>query len=689
MTERVTKSAQDTGGHDPALLAAVSQELTRAGATLDGKAVADLVRGVLAAPTGHDPDAWMALVAQAPDAALRDVLRRLRQSLAGAPPAAGPTTPAARLAALRQQFGELGIDGFLIPRADEHQNEMVPARAERLLWATGFSGSAGLAIVLADRAVLFVDGRYTLQAADQVDGALFEVCHMVETPATAWVQANLGAGRVLGYDPWLHTPRQIEAMAKAAHQAGGSLLAVADNPVDQAWTDQPAAPVSPVVPHPARFAGRSSADKRRDVAAAVTDQKARAVVLTAPDSIAWLLNIRGGDVPRTPLALSFAILRDDGSVSLFMDQRKVAPGLREHLGNGVELAEPEGFGPALDGLGGDGAAVMVDPASAPAWVFERLAAAGAEIRRVDDPCQLPKALKNETEIAGARAAHHRDGVALVRFLAWLSHEAASGEVTEQSAADHLAALRQDGALIQDLSFDTISGTGANGAIVHYRVSAATNRVLRDGDLYLFDSGGQYLDGTTDVTRTVAIGTPSEEQRTRYTQVLQGHIALARARFPVGTTGAQLDTLARNPLWQAGVDFDHGTGHGVGSYLGVHEGPQRISKGGVGVALQPGMIVSNEPGYYKTGQFGIRIENLVVVTPPERPAGGERDLLGLETLTLAPLDRRLKRVDLLTAAERDWVDAYHARVRQALTADVPADVATWLAAATRPLTSDQA
>jgi len=685
MSAEVTTPA----GLVPELAEALSESLARSGCQMTLAEVVGLVRGVVAAPMGHDPDAWMTLVTQengdAVDPSLRQALTHLCQIVASEQAeSSGPGTPAARLAAIRDNFSALGISGFLVPRADEHQGEMVPARAERLLWATGFSGSAGTAVILTDKAALFVDGRYTLQAAGQVDGALFQVCHMTDMPATEWLAANLAAGQALGYDPWLHTPRQIESLTTAAEKAGGRLQVVTSNPVDLAWTDQPPAPISPVVPHLLEFSGRLSADKRHDMAAGLQQNKVSATVLTAPDSIAWLLNIRGGDVPRTPLALSFAILRDDGCVSLFMDRRKAAPGLREHLGNEVELAEPDAFGPALEALGQDGKPVLVDSAGTPAWVFERLGAAGAAVQHGDDPCQLPKALKNDTEISGARAAHHRDGVALVRFLAWLSEAAPRGGVTELSAADHLAQLRQEGQRIQDLSFDTISGAGPNGAIVHYRVSAETNRPLRDGDLYLFDSGAQYLDGTTDVTRTIAIGMPSNEQCLRYTQVLQGHIALARARFPVGTNGAQLDTLARNPLWQAGVDFDHGTGHGVGSYLGVHEGPQRISRGGSNVALQPGMIVSNEPGYYKTGAFGIRIENLVVVSAMTRPVDGERDLLGFETLTVAPLDRCLIRRDLLTATESEWVDTYHARVRDVLTPDLPLDVTAWLDRVTRPL-----
>jgi Xaa-Pro aminopeptidase len=591
---------------------------------------------------------------------------------------------ATRVRTLREELARRGLAGFIVPRADEHQGEYVPARARRLAWLTGFTGSAGLAVVLADRAAIFVDGRYTLQVRDEVPAPLFEYRHLTEQPAAEWIAANLGAGQALGYDPWLHTVGEVERYQAAAAKAGGSLTALADNLVDAIWQDQPPAPLAPVVAHELRFAGKPAAEKRHEIAAAMTANGVDAAVLTAPDSIAWLLNIRGGDVERTPLPLSFAILNRDASVELFIDRRKLAAGMENHLGNEVAVQPPAEFGPALDRLGSAGKRVQLDPGSASSWIFARLGAAGAALQRAADPCQLPKACKNPVELAGTRAAHRRDGASLTRFLAWLVREAPSGTLGEIAASDRLEAIRREGENFRDLSFDTISGAGSNGAIVHYRASPRSEKRLLPGTLYLLDSGAQYLDGTTDVTRTVAIGEPSEEARDRFTRVLKGHIALAICRFPAGTTGSQLDVLARHALWQVGLDFDHGTGHGVGSYLNVHEGPQRISKLPNTQPLLPGMIVSNEPGYYKTGAYGIRIENLVIVTPCIDLPGAEREMLCFETLTLAPIDRNLVAPALLTADEIAWLDAYHARVRETLTPGLDAATAQFLAAATRPI-----
>ena len=487
-----------------------------------------------------------------------------------------------------------------MPRSDEHQGEYVPTCAQRLAWLTGFTGSAGMAIVLRDRAALFVDGRYTLQAAAQVDPALFEIRHVTEEPAAQWLGLALGKGAVLGYDPWLHTPQEVERLQVGTERAGASLRTVEGNPVDRVWPGRPAAPLAPVVPHADRFAGESASDKRARLARGLSGAGVAAAVLTMPESIAWLLNIRGGDVPHTPLPLSFAILRDDGSVRLFIDRRKLLPGLDRHLGSEICI-EPVGhFGPALDALAVSGARVQADPATAASWVFDRLAAAGGNLHRAADPCLLPKACKNASELDGTRAAHRRDGAAVTRFLAWLAREAPKGGLREIAASDRLEAFRREGERFRDLSFPTISGAGSNGAIVHYRATPESEKTLEPGTLYLLDSGAQYLDGTTDITRTIAIGTPDAEMRDRFTRVLKGHIALATARFPKGTTGTQLDAFARRALWEKGLDYDHGTGHGVGSYLSVHEGPQRISKAPNVQPLLPGMIVSNEPGYYKTG-----------------------------------------------------------------------------------------
>ena len=662
----------------------ITAALAESGVTLAESEIRDLVAGVLAAPEGRDPDAWMTLVAPhlAPDAVA--ALHALKAEIAARPGV--PLLPAERLSALREELRKRGIDGFIVPRGDEHQGEYVPPRAERLAWLTGFSGSAGVAIVLADKAAIFVDGRYTLQVREQVDTASFDPQHLIDAPPTDWLAENTGAGKRIGYDPWLHTVAGVGRLERACKKAGAELVATDGNPIDAVWADQPPPPISPVVAHEERFTGRSSADKRQAVADGLDD--ADAALLTAPDAIAWLLNIRGGDVPRTPLPLGFAVLHRDASVELFIDRRKLSPDLAAHFGNAVKIDGPDGLAAALDRLGAAGKRVRLDPQRAAAYLADRLSAAGAEIVRGPDPCMLPKACKTAAELDGTRAAHRRDGAALTRFLAWLSREAADGRLTEMDAAARLADLRRADDLFRDLSFDTISGAGPNGAIVHYRVTAETNRTLAPGGLFLLDSGAQYLDGTTDVTRTIAIGAPdvapSAEARDRFTRVLQGHIALGTARFPKGTSGSQLDVLARLPLWRAGLDFDHGTGHGVGSYLGVHEGPQRISKAPNSVALRPGMIVSNEPGYYKTDAFGIRIENLVAVTEAAPLDGGEVDMLAFETLTLAPIDLNLVDIGLLTAEEVAWLNGYHRRVRETLTPLVDDETAAWLADATRPI-----
>jgi Xaa-Pro aminopeptidase len=588
---------------------------------------------------------------------------------------------AERLARLRAELGRRGVDGFLVPRTDEYQGEYVPASAQRLAWLTGFTGSAGLAIILKDKAAIFVDGRYTLQAAAEVDGRLFEHRHISDEPAGPWIETNLKPGESLGYDSRLHTLGEVARYRAAAEKAGGKLVPLDSNAVDAVWTDRPASPTAPVVPHDIRFAGEAAAAKRTRIAAGLADQGADAAVLTAPDSIAWLLNIRGGDVSHTPLPLSFAVLHRDESVDLFIDGRKLTQELPEHLGNAVRLVDPAGFGAFLENLAAEKKRVVADPALSAAWVFDRL---GDSAMRAPDPCQLAKACKNAVELEGAREAHRRDGAALTSFLAWLARESGSGRLREIDVSDRLEEFRRPGRNFRDLSFPTISGAGPNGAIVHYHASKATERVLEPGSFYLVDSGAQYLDGTTDVTRTVAIGEPSAEMKDRFTRVLKGHIALATCVFPKGTSGSQLDALARAALWQAGLDYDHGTGHGVGSYLGVHEGPQRISKLPNSQALLAGMIVSNEPGYYKAGAYGIRIENLVVVEKREGLGEAGREFYGFETITLAPIDREAIEPSLLGPQEIAWLDEYHARVRETLTPLVDTATASWLAQVTRPL-----
>ncbi|HEX2116070.1 MAG TPA: aminopeptidase P family protein, partial [Alphaproteobacteria bacterium] len=667
---------------------ALDEQLRRAGSRMNAAEVRALLAGVLAAPAPPaDPEAWTALVAEQAGPALKAQLVALKHELESRHDdgLAAPWTRA-RIDALRAELKRRGLDGLIVPRGDEHQGEYVPSRAERLAWITGFTGSAGAAIVLLDKAALFVDGRYTLQARQQVDTAVFETRHLVDEPPHDWLAAHTRKGMRIGFDPWLHTPDGIAKLGAAALRDGAELVAVDGNPIDAVWTNQPPEPIAPVRPHEERYAGRSAAEKRAELGAKLKADGYAAAVITAPDSLAWLLNIRGGDVPHTPLPLGFAILHADGLVDLFIEPRKLLPSVMPHLGNQVKVEPRSAFGPALDRLGQQKARVLVDAATGAVWMNERLKAAGAEVVRGQDPCALSKACKNEVELQNTRNAHVRDGVAVTRFLAWLAKEAPTGRLTELSAAARLFEFRTTGEGFRDTSFTTISGAGANGAIVHYRVTDATNARIAPDMLYLVDSGAQYLDGTTDVTRTVAIGTPTPEQRDRFTRVLKGHIALATARFPKGTSGSQLDALARMALWQVGLDYDHGTGHGVGSYLSVHEGPHRISKVPNTVALQPGMIVSNEPGYYKTGAYGIRIENLVAVCEVDTPPGAERPLLGFETLTLVPIDRTLVDTALMAQAEIQWLDAYHARVRQTLMPLVDGAVALWLDEATRPLGS---
>ncbi|HLT78442.1 MAG TPA: aminopeptidase P family protein [Ferrovibrio sp.] len=588
-----------------------------------------------------------------------------------------------RLARLRAVLEVRGLAGVIVPLTDEYQSEYVPLRAQRLSWLTGFTGSAGMAIVLRDRAAIWSDGRYTLQLDAQVDGALFERRHISDDPPTEWLKTALKAGDRLAYDPWLHTEDGVRRLTAACKAANAELVPAEQNPVDAAWDDQPPPPLGPVHVQDTALAGRPSEDKRREIAAAVKARGADAVVLTLPESIAWLLNIRGSDVPHTPLPLSMAVVGADASVDLYIDGRKLGSEVRKHLGD-IRLHEPADFPAALDALGRAQKTVQVDPATTGVYVLQRLEKAGATLLRADDPCLLPKACKTEAELEGTRAAHRRDGAAVTRFLAWLDANAPSGQVDEIAAAVKLQSFRQLANELRDLSFTTISGAGPNGAIVHYRVTPETNRRLEPGSLYLVDSGGQYPDGTTDITRTVAIGQPSEEMRDRFTRVLKGHIALAMARFPEGTSGQQLDALARHYLWDIGLDYDHGTGHGVGSYLSVHEGPQRIAKLGSPVPLKPGMIVSNEPGYYKTGAYGIRIENLVAVRVEMEKAENGKRWLGFETLTRAPIDRRLIDLNLLTAREVAWLDAYHALVWHDIAPLVDDDTRDWLKQATAPL-----
>jgi Xaa-Pro aminopeptidase len=589
---------------------------------------------------------------------------------------------AARVAALRGELRRRGLDGFVVPRADRQQNEYLPASEERLSWLTGFTGSAGAAIILAERAAVFVDGRYTVQADAQVDGTVFAIEHLVERPPEQWLEQNLNRGAKVGYDPWLHTTDQTEKLSKACAAAGAELVAVDSNPIDALWRDRPAPPAGAVTLRDLKLAGESAADKLKRIRAEMARLRADMLVVSDPQNVAWAFNIRGGDVAHTPLVLAYALIPLDGRAALYVDADKLNNNVHHALEEFADVRSTDDLIRDLGKLAGK--TVRIDQASAADALMRLLADQGAKPQRGADPIALMKATKNHAEIVGSRAAHRRDGAAVVRFLAWFDKEAPSGRLTEIDAVAALESFRRETGALKDISFPTIAGAGPNGAIVHYRVTRASNRTIVKNELFLIDSGAQYEDGTTDITRTIVVGEPSEEMRDRFTRVLKGHIAIATAIFPENTSGAQLDPLARTALWQAGLDFDHGTGHGVGSYLSVHEGPARISKLGT-VALRRGMILSNEPGYYKTAAYGIRIENLVLVIAAPEPVAAEKPLNAFETLTLAPIDRRLIETGMLTPKERAWLNSYHERVNEVLGPLVDASTRSWLSAATRPLT----
>jgi Xaa-Pro aminopeptidase len=589
-----------------------------------------------------------------------------------------------RLAALRAQLTADRLDGFVVPLTDEHMSEYVGSYARRLHWLTGFEGSAGAAAVLTTKAAMFTDGRYTIQVRQQVSASEWDYESVPQTSIAGWLGEHAPAGARIGYDPWLHSRDWVTATAKALKDKSAELVAVAVNPIDKVWADRPVPSNARLVVQPEELAGKSSALKRHDVADWLVERKADAVVLAALDSIAWTFNVRGADVAHTPVALAFALVHADGTADLFVAGDKVGDDVRAFLGNGVRLHERDSFEPFLRGLSGK--TIAVDPERSVAAITQALDAAGATILDARDPVVLAKAIKNPVEIAGHRAAQARDGAAIAKFLRWIEEDDGSGRIDEISAARHLESLRQETGKLKDLSFNTISAVGPNGALPHYGGTA--NRPLAAGTLFLCDSGGQYQDGTTDITRTVPLGNPSDEMRDRFTRVLQGHIAIASALFPKGTRGSQLDSFARRPLWEAGLDYAHGTGHGVGAFLSVHEGPQRISPVGSAQAggdepLQAGMILSNEPGYYKDGDYGIRIENLVLVVE-KTVAGADKDMLGFDTLTFAPIDRRLVKAELLSPAERGWLDDYHAQVLARIGPALEGEDRTWLETQCAPL-----
>ncbi len=584
-----------------------------------------------------------------------------------------------RIDALRAQLKVDGLSGFVVPICDEHMSEYVGEYAQRLAWLTGFGGSAGSAVVLAEKAAIFIDGRYTVQVRNQVDGALYEYIDVSLTKPHEWIAVNAGEGARIGYDAWLHTEGWVKQASAAAKAAGAEMVAVKSNPINQIWTDQPERSLAPLTVQADKFAGQPSDAKRHNMAAELRAKGIDAAVIAALDSVAWVFNIRGTDVANTPVPLSFALLYNDGTAELFVAPEKMTPEVQTHLGNQVSIRRYDELTAELGKLSGK--KIAVDPERSVAAISQALHNGGATIVAMRDPSILPKAVKNAAEQQGTRDAHIRDGAALTRFLRWCSEELVKGGQDELSAAAKLRAFREETGVLMDLSFRSISATGPHGALPHYSVDANSNIAIEAGQLYLVDSGGQYLDGTTDVTRVVAVGEPTPEMRTRYTQVLQGHIALAMAKFPEGTSGGQLDILARQFLWADGVDYAHGTGHGVGSYLAVHEGPQRIAKmagpqAGAGEPLQAGMILSNEPGYYKQGEFGIRIENLILVQEAEM-AGAEGKYFGFENLTWAPLEPALIDVDMLSAAEKNWVNDYHSQVAHHIAPLLGGEDRSWL------------
>ncbi|WP_425052620.1 aminopeptidase P family protein [Psychromarinibacter sp. S121] len=588
-----------------------------------------------------------------------------------------------RLAALRREIKAEKLDGFIVPLADQHQGEYVADCDKRLEWLTGFTGSAGFCVALADRAGVFVDGRYRVQVKAQVASDYTPV-DWPETKLGDWLAEALPDGGKVGFDPWLHTLGEIEAVEKRLKGTGITLVE-SDNLVDRIWDDRPDRPCEPVTRYPDDMAGETDAEKRGRLAAALRDANQQAAVLTLPDSICWLLNVRGADIPRNPVVQAFAILHDDGKVQIFSDEAKFR-GLATD--KAVDIAPWDAFEPVLTQLDGP---VRVDKSSAPLAVTRALQSADITISYADDPCILPKACKNDTELTAARAAHLRDAAAMCEFLAWVDAEGqklasdSGHKVTETDVVRALEGFRRATNALQEISFDTICGSGPNGAIVHYRVTEDTDRRLAPGELLLVDSGGQYLDGTTDITRTIAIGTPTDEQRACFTRVLKGMIAISQARWPKGRSGHDLDALARIALWRAGQDYDHGTGHGVGQYLSVHEGPARISRVS-DIALEPGMILSNEPGYYREGAFGIRIENLVAVqNAPALPGGdAHRAMLDFETLTYVPIDLALVDAELLDRDERAWLNAYHAECHARLADRVSETTGDWLSRATKAI-----
>lgn len=663
--------------------------LSAAGDKRSAAEVRSVIKGLLAAPEDiAAPHLWLKLFKIAPQSEAAQQLTALKEEIAND----NSSIKQNKLADMRAEMQKRGITGFFVPRADEFHGEYVPARAERLAWITEFTGSAGSAVVLSDKAAFFTDGRYTLQARKQVNAKDFEICSTAEkqepTPTitpTQWIEKNVKKGDVFGIDPAIQSPNEVKNIKAAVEKAGGTLVFVT-NPLDAAWKGRPEAPISPVMPQPLEYAGQSSADKRTALSSRLAEKGADALVIALPEETCWLLNVRGGDVPCTPFALSYSIAHKDGTVDWFIDQRKLTDETKQWVGNAVRIHDISEFQGAVAKLAKSGAKVWIDPSTAPIQAQTLVTNNGGSVVAERSPLQLMKALKNKVEIDGMAAAHIRDGAALTRFLAVMADPAQAAKHDEISASDLLQDFRAEGDKFRGLSFDTISGAGGNGAIIHYRSSPETTKPITAGPVYLVDSGAQYLDGTTDVTRAVAVGTPTAEMKENFTRVLKGHIQVAMAEFPAGTTGDKLDVLARASLKEAGLDYAHGTGHGVGSYLSVHEGPCSISSANTTVPLQPGMVLSNEPGYYKEGEYGIRLESLVTVVDTGRKDDDGKALLAFRTLTMAPIDRNLVEPSLLTAAELKWLNDYHAEVARNLAPLLGNDpaAAAFLKKATAPI-----
>ena len=644
----------------------------------------ELLDGLAAAPDNLRFTHWLKLLAPPKNQLLDAELIKILQKKASQPDGLIRQTTPNRVRLLRKELRKRGLDGFIVPKADEHQGEYIAKRSERLWWLTGFSGSAGWAVVLSKKAAIFVDGRYTLQVKQEVNSDIFSHECLSKLSPAEWTTARIKTGARIGFDPWRMTPDQVNLWSSQLKIAGGTLVPEDYNPIDYIWLQQPSAPISLIFPYKTQYAGEISSKKKARLAKILQKQNLDAILLTQPDSICWLLNIRANDIPFSPLVLSFAIFYKNGKVDLFTDRRKLPSKTMQHLGKNVKILAVSSLQQSLEKLAKKSAKVQLDPGNVPFWIDSLLRSQGAAICNNTDPCQHLKACKNKVEVQGARIAHKRDGAILCTLFSWLNKTIKTKSVDEITIDTKLESLRSKEPQYRGPSFPAITGSGPNGAIVHYRVTPSTNRIMQNNELFLLDCGAQYLEGTTDVTRTVAIGKPSNEMCDRFTRVLKGHIALATALFPAGTTGPQLDVLARQHLWEVGLDFEHGTGHGVGSFLSVHEGPQRISKGTNSVELQPGMIISNEPGYYKKGEYGIRIENLILVVEKSPAKGRSLAMLGFETLTLAPIDRLLIKRKLMTSSEIDWLNNYHAKVLKIIGPRLKKSHKTWLELATKKL-----